>query len=200
MAILSNVDNNGGVIMIYTGSSPESIIASGVIPHVRFNMDRAADVKYVVCCQNAELDGATEPHNAAFLIGRVSDFSPPYSQGYRNIRISEYATILKRNVWNVKNPEISHLFFPGLRQAKVRLGRHTFQPIGSAPQGLRKTSQALRNQEPMKRQEIPADIRGDLRTFIANKLGVKVSQVNVTVTISKLTRFNGHSTSVSLAN
>lgn len=182
--MLNNVDNNGGVIMVYTGNSPESIISNGFVARVRLNINRTENVKYVVCCQNAELDGATEPHNAAFLIGVISGFSDADSNGYRNILISEYATILKRNLWNVRKKEISHLFFPGLRQAKIRLGRHSFEPVGSPPKGLKKPSQALQAAPvAMKRQEVSTDMQIELRNFIANRLGVKASQVNVTVTI-----------------
>ena len=64
----------GSVMMVFTGELPEEIIANGdVTTPLPFNLMRAENTKYVVCCQNAMIEGATELHNSAFLIGIVTD-------------------------------------------------------------------------------------------------------------------------------
>ena len=198
--ILNNGNDNGAVIMVYTGNSAETIIETGIVSDVRFNSGRMDNVKYVVCCQNAAIEGATAPHNAAFLIGIVSGYSDPDSNGYRNITISDYATIIKRGAWYARK-QTSHFFFSNLRQAKIRLGRYDFQPVGSMKpvkakrasvmatgRGLRKVDKFPVGQPPVETEtpqaSISASLEGDIRASIAGKLGVKVSQVNVTITIS----------------
>ena len=198
----------GSVMMVYTGESPAEIIKSGVVTTpLPFNLMRADGCKYVICCQNANIDGATELHNSAFLIGIVTDSNEAETNGKMmgvSLNISHYVLISKPDVWYAKR-QPSHFFFNSLAEAKIRLGRYDFTAIGKTPvivtskrskpamtsktvtgKGLRKVDKFPVDNVP---EENPSEIvtptmDSDFRSFIASKLGVKASQVNVTVTIS----------------
>ena len=201
----------GSVMMVFTGESPEQIIQSGVVTTpLPFNLVRSEGVKYVVCCQNANVDGATELHNSAFLIGIVDTCNAADRNGKLmgvSLNITHYVLISKRDAWYAKR-NVSHFFFASLAEAKIRLGRYDFTPI--VKQEKRPVIVTAKRPKPamasrtvtgkglVKRDKFPVDyspetveteivtptMDSDFRSFIASKLGVKASQVNVTVTIS----------------
>ena len=192
----------GSVMMVYTGESPEQIIKSGVVTTpLPFNLNRSENCKYVVCCQNANVDGATEPHNAAFLIGIVTSSNDAERNGKMmgvSLNISHYVLITKRDAWYAKR-NVSHFFFDSLTDAKIRLGRYDFTPISKTPvivtakrparittgRGLVKRDKfPVENVSETEQEVVTPNMDSDFRAFIASRLNVKPSQVNVTVTIS----------------
>ena len=122
----------GSVMMVFTGESPAQIIASGTVTTpLPFNLMRAENTKYVVCCQNAMIEGATELHNSAFLIGIVTDCNSAEINGRLmgvSLKISHYVLVSQPDKWYAKR-NVSHFFFNSLKDAKMRLGRYDFTPI-----------------------------------------------------------------------
>ena len=202
----------GSVMMVFTGESPEEIIRSGTVTTpLPFNLMRAENTKYVVCCQNAMIEGATELHNSAFLIGIVTDCNAAEINGRLmgvSLKISHYVLVSQPDKWYAKR-NVSHFFFDSLKDAKMRLGRYDFTPIERevkrsmivtakrpAPamatrvatgKGLRKVDKFPVTID-SEAEEIPEEISNydaaDIRAMVAKRLGLKPSQVNVNVTIT----------------
>lgn len=202
----------GSVMMVFTGETPEQIIRNGVVTtQMPFDLLRSENVKYVVCCQDATIEGSTEPHNAAFLIGIVSETFTAERNGKLmgvSLGISHYVLVTKRDAWYPRR-NVTHLFIRSLQDAKIRLGRYDFTPIEQAPKRATivtakrpasamasrvATGKGLRKVEKFpvtidtEGEEIAEDITNydanDIRALVAKRLGLKPSQVNVTVTIS----------------
>jgi hypothetical protein len=200
----------GSVMMVYTGESPAQIIKSGVVTTaLPFKLIRAENVKYVVCCQNAMIDGATELHNSAFLIGIVRDCNAADRDGILmgvSLNISHYVLVSKPNQWYAKrNP--SHFFFPSLAAARIRLGRYDFTPLvkqstvpmratpayamaAKSRKGLVKRAKFDAAQtmpeaasEPVSVTERKAFQGSDLRRLIADALNVDTSKVSGTIKV-----------------
>jgi len=198
----------GSVMMVYTGESPEQIIKSGVVTTaLPFKLTRAESVKYVVCCQNATVNGATEPHNSAFLIGIVRDCNATDNNGIMmgaSLNISHYVLMTKRNAWRAQR-QTSHFFFPTLTDAQIRLGRYDFTPIArqsykAAPsyavaakivgKGLRKTGKPVASgdaseaiAEPIGKAARKAFQGSDLRNLIADALNVDTSKISGSIKV-----------------
>ena len=202
----------GSVMMVFTGELPEEIIRSGTVTtSLPFNLMRAENTKYVVCCQNAMIEGATELHNSAFLIGIVTDCNAAEINGRLmgvSLKISHYVLVSQPDKWYAKR-NVSHFFFNSLKDAKMRLGRYDFTPIerevkrsmivtAKRPAPAMATRVATgkglvkRDKFPVtidsEAEEIPEEISNydanDIRAMVAKRLGLKPSQVNVNVTIT----------------
>ena len=201
----------GSVMMVFTGESPEEIIGSGTVTTpLPFNLMRAENTKYVVCCQNAMIEGATELHNSAFLIGIVTDCNAAEINGRFmgvSLKISHYVLVSQPDKWYAKR-NVSHFFFNSLKDAKMRLGRYDFTPIEREVNGdivtAKRPAPAMatrvatgkglvkRDKFPVtidsEAEEIPEEISNydanDIRAMVAKRLGLKPSQVNVNVTIT----------------
>jgi len=195
----------GSVMMIFTGESPAQIIKSGVVTTpLPFTLSRAEDCKYVVCCQDATVDGATEPHNAAFLIGIVTGSNAAERNGKLmgvSLNISHYVLITKRDAWYAKR-NVSHFFFPSLAKARIRLGRYDFTPIvkqstvpmRAAPayamaaksrKGLVKRGklEAVQPIPDASSEPVKTFHGSDLRNLISNALNVDSSKVSGTIKV-----------------
>jgi hypothetical protein len=93
-------------IIVFTARSPDRIISEGGSQAWVLNPARAKLCKWLVCTQNRrnpdyEFSDATEPHDAAFLVGRISGIEPSHEEGAEDrwiLRIGEAARIDKPEV------------------------------------------------------------------------------------------------------
>lgn len=116
-------------IVVLTARSPERIIAEGGSQAWVLNPVRAKQCKWLVCTQNRhhpdhKFSDATEPHGAAFLVGRISDIAQSPDEGDGNrwiVQISEFARVNMPDVW-------------GTRRNPVRYA--SLAELGIEPQGL----------------------------------------------------------------
>lgn len=95
-------------IMVMTARGPARLLAEGGTQAWVLNPTNARRHPYVVCVQNrhnGNWGGATEPHNMAFLIGRISSVNTsPEDPNRYIVRMSEYARIAVPVVWPGRNP------------------------------------------------------------------------------------------------
>ncbi len=94
-------------IVVFTARSPDRIVEEGGSQAWKLNPARAKLCKWLVCTQNRhnpdhEFSDATEPHGAAFLVGKVSGIapSPEGENGRWMVAISEYARIDMPDLWD----------------------------------------------------------------------------------------------------
>jgi hypothetical protein len=96
----------GEAIIVFTARSPDRIISEGGSQAWVLNPARAKLCKWLVCTQNRrnpdyEFSDATEPHDAAFLVGRISGIEPSHEESAEDrwiLRIGEAARIDKPEV------------------------------------------------------------------------------------------------------
>ena len=96
-------------IVVFTGESPERILAQGGTQAWALDSHRAGKCRYVVCTQNQNRGASigldpTEHHAEAFLVGKIDRLvrSQKHQRKKTNrfvIHISEYARISLPNVW-----------------------------------------------------------------------------------------------------
>jgi len=102
-------------IVVFTARSPERIIREGGSQAWVLNAARAKQCKWLVCTQNRnnrdhEFSDATQPHGAAFLLGKVSGVmkTEEESEDGRQrwlVTISKYALINVPEFWeHDRNP------------------------------------------------------------------------------------------------
>jgi hypothetical protein len=95
-------------IAVFTSRSPERVVREGGSQAWVLNPAHAKQCRWLVCTQNRhnpdhEFSDATEPHGAAFLIGKISGVvrAPDESAGDRwMVTISEYALVSQPGIWD----------------------------------------------------------------------------------------------------
>jgi hypothetical protein len=96
-----------GVISVFTYKSVETILADGGSQSWALDRVRASRCDYLVCCRNANnpaVEGV-EPHQSAFLVGKVKDVVPSdETEGRWKILISEFAHVDWPDQWSGRNP------------------------------------------------------------------------------------------------
>jgi len=101
------------VIVVFTARSPARIVAEGGSQAWVLNPAHAKLARWLICTQNRhnpdhEFSDATEPHGAAFLIGKISGVRRSTEDGAESrwmVEISEYALTNIPDVWKQwRNP------------------------------------------------------------------------------------------------
>lgn len=173
-------------IMVMTARGPARIKHEGGTQAWALNPDNARKHPYVVCVQNQHngpWGGATEPHNTAFLIGRVSSIEPSPERPERYIiRMSEYARIAVHVVWPGRNP----VRYVTLSDFGIDPSKLEFKPMPQPAKAQEETTDE--NGDPFA-PETPAATPNETMTGlipefqqnIASILGIQPSQVRITI-------------------
>jgi hypothetical protein len=131
------VSEDQDAIVVFTARSPERIIREGGSQAWVLNPVNARQCRWLVCTQNRhnqdfEFSDASEPHGAAFLIGKISSIvrAPDESAGDRwMIAISEFARVSVPGVWDHgRNP----VRYTSLEQLGINLNEILFEPMPAA--------------------------------------------------------------------
>lgn len=100
------MDNDVGVLVVFTAKSVDQILEAGGSQSWVLNEKSMRKVRYVVCTRNSdhqydeECGIRTEEHNAAFLVGKVSGMKKVDRRHDRDrylVEFSEYATVSRAN-------------------------------------------------------------------------------------------------------
>ena len=167
-------------IVVFTARSPERIISEGGSQAWVLNPARAKLCKWLVCTQNRrnpdyEFSDATEPHDAAFLVGKISGIKPSSEESAGDrwiIRIGEAARIDKPEVWkHWRNP----VRYMSLAELGIELEGLDFQPVVAAVM-----------QPPIKPEEAahwpPATLTiPEAKKALAATFGVRPEAVEITI-------------------
>ena len=91
-------------LVVFTGRGPARILQEGGSQAWVLDDRRARACEYIVCCQNrrdVDWAGASEPHGAAFLVGKVGNVVPAWdgAPGRFMVEIREFARIQIPNAW-----------------------------------------------------------------------------------------------------
>lgn len=125
-------------IVVFTARSPDRIVKEGGSQAWVLRPSTAKLAKWLVCTQNRhhpdhEFSDATEPHGAAFLVGKISGITKSLEEGCENrwlVEISEFARISKPDVWKWRNP----VHYTSLSELGIKVDDLKFEPIPSAKQ------------------------------------------------------------------
>jgi hypothetical protein len=140
-------------IVVFTARSPARIIEEGGSQAWVLNPARAKLCKWLVCTQNRhnpdhEFSDATEPHGAAFLVGKVSGVHQSIEEKAEDrwvIEISDYALVNIPDVWQAwRNPvrymsldelgiDVATLKFEPMPKKQEEGGRDDARPAAAAP-------------------------------------------------------------------
>ena len=121
-------------IVVFTARSLERILREGGSQAWVLNPVNARQCRWLVCTQNRhnpdhEFSDATEPHGAAFLIGKISGVvrAPDEEAGDRwMVTISQYARISVPNVWNHRRNPVR---YASLEELGINLNEIQFVPV-----------------------------------------------------------------------
>lgn len=126
-------------VVVFTARSPERIVKEGGSQAWVLHATRAKQCKWLVCTQNRnnpdhEFSDATEPHGAAFLVGKVSGVSETAEtskDGKRRflVTISEFARVDVPNVWGHDRNPVRYLSRADLEAKGINFDRLDFQPM-----------------------------------------------------------------------
>lgn len=120
-------------VTVFTARGPAVILREGGTQAWVLDPKRVRLCEFAVCTQNRgfkdDWGQATEPHQAAFMVGRISEVVPTPeldSQGRWLIRFSEYAEIHIPNAWpGSRNP----VWYTSLEDLGIDPASLTFQPM-----------------------------------------------------------------------
>ena len=121
-------------IVVFTARSLERILREGGSQAWVLNPVNARQCRWLVCTQNRhnpdhEFSDATEPHGAAFLIGKISGVvrAPDEEAGDRwMVTISQYARISVPNVWNHRRNPVR---YASLEELGINVNEMQFVPV-----------------------------------------------------------------------
>jgi hypothetical protein len=124
-------------IVVFTARSLERILREGGSQAWVLNPVNARQCRWLVCTQNRhnpdhEFSDATEPHGAAFLIGKISGVvrAPDEGAGDRwMVTISQYARISVPGVWNHRRNPVR---YASLDELGINLNEIQFIPMPEA--------------------------------------------------------------------
>lgn len=134
-------DTEKDTIVVFTARSPERIIAEGGSKAWVLNPVRAKQCRWLVCTQNRhhpdhQFSDATEPHGAAFLVGKISAIERAPDEGDGNrwiIQIGEVARINTLDVWGVRRNPVHYTSLAELGIAHKDL---LFEPLPENSESL----------------------------------------------------------------
>lgn len=168
-------------IAVFTARGPDRILREGGTQAWVLDPKRARLCEFAVCTQNRGFKDdwgyATEPHHAAFLIGRISEVVPSPERnedGRWLIRFSEYARVQIPDVWpGARNP----VWYTTLEELGIDPASLTFEPmpeVEAVPAGEAAEANQEEGQEPA--LTIP-----EAKRRLALTLGVDPSNIKIIV-------------------
>ena len=168
-------------IVVFTARSPGRIIDEGGSQAWVLNPVRAKLCRWLVCTQNRhnpdhEFSDATEPHGAAFLVGKISAIRQSSEEGARDrwiIEISEAARVNLPDVWqHWRNP----VRYVPLAELGIRVDDLEFQPVTGAEHSRAEEGRASPAPWP------PATLTiSEAKKALAATFGVKPDAVEITI-------------------
>jgi len=126
-------------VVVFTARSPGRVIEEGGSQAWVLNPARAKLCKWLVCTQNRhnpdhDFSDATEPHSAAFLVGKISAITRSEEEGSGDrwlIEMSEFARVEKPDVWKRwRNP----VRYVSLADIGIKVADLKFKPMPNAKQ------------------------------------------------------------------
>jgi hypothetical protein len=166
-------------VVVFTARSPGRIIEEGGSQAWVLNPARAKLCKWLVCTQNRHnpdhnFSDATEPHGAAFLVGRISAITQSQEEGSGDrwlIEMSEFARVDKPNVWKGwRNP----VRYVSLVDVGIKIADLEFEPMPKAKQTPASQAEAT----PLR----PATLTiADAKKALAATFGVKPEAVEISI-------------------
>ncbi|WP_127075993.1 hypothetical protein [Rhodomicrobium lacus] len=121
-------------VVVFTARSPDRIINEGGSQAWVLNPARAKLARWLVCTQNRhnpnyEFSDATEPHGAAFLVGRISGVRRSPEEGSEDrwiIEIGEFALVSVPDVWkHWRNP----VRYMSIKELSIDVKSLSFEPM-----------------------------------------------------------------------
>ena len=165
-------------IVVFSARSPGRIIKEGGSQAWVLNPARAKLCKWLIATQNRhnpdhDFSDATEPHGAAFLVGKISGIRPsPESEDRWIIEISEAARIDKPDVWqHWRNP----VRYVSLSELGIKVDGLEFKPVPSAQE-----EQVLRESRAISGPLATLTI-AEAKKALAATFGVKPDAVEITI-------------------
>lgn len=161
-------------LIVFTYRTVEQIKNEGGSQAWSLRPANARKCEYLVCTRNRyQPNAGTEPHQSAFLVGRISSVDVSPERGDRWIvRISEYALVSMPNVWpGSRNP----VWYSDLETLGIDPSKLDWEPM---PLG---GISAAANMAPLPDdggEELSVD---ELKAAVAAAYGVGIEQVEVTI-------------------
>jgi hypothetical protein len=169
-------------VMVFTARSPDRIVAEGGSQAWTLNPARAKLARWLVCTQNRhnpdhEFSDATEPHGAAFLVGKISGIKKSQEEGSEDrwiIEISEYARIIPPmlDAWEGWRNPIRYL---SLEDLKIDVTQLTFKKM-SEQTGQAKGGEASAGPVSTRMLTI-----AEAKKALAETYGVKPEAIEITI-------------------
>jgi hypothetical protein len=162
-------------VTVFTGRGPAAILREGGTQAWVLDPKRTRLCEFAVCTQNRKSKNhqwhPTEPHGAAFLVGRISEVvpSPEDREGRWLIRFSEYARVQIPDVWpGTRNP----VWYTTLEELKIDPAFLTFEPMPEV-------------EAPSAPDEPPSQIRPlnlvEAKQGLAAHFGVSMDDITITI-------------------
>ena len=167
-------------IVVFTARSPERIVREGGSQAWVLNAARAKQCAWLVCTQNRhnpdyEFSDATEPHGAAFLLGKVSGVRRAEEDNSGDrwlVTISEFARINVPDAWDHgRNP----VRYTSLEELGISLDGIEFQPMPQTG-----TASSLTAMKPAE-SSVPMLTIAEAKKALAATFGIKPEAVEITI-------------------
>lgn len=135
-------------IVVLTVEGAAAILSAGGSQAWRLNVGRATESEFLVCIQNGNKGewgstwgSPTEPHNTAFLIGRITEIVPSPKDAERwLIKIGEYARISVPGVWQAWRYPVRYLSLEELGIDPAKLTWETMPDVAETPEPEEETA------------------------------------------------------------
>ena len=177
-------------IVTFTARSPQRLVREGGSQAWVLNAVRAKQCTWLVCTQNRnnrdyEFTDATQPHGAAFLVGKVSGVEETEEESEDGkkrylVTISEYSLIDIPDFWGHERNPVRYLSRSDLERKGIEFNALEFKPM--PPQ----TSAATPVQSaPLLQSGDPGGVVlmtiADARKGLAATFGVKPEAIEITI-------------------
>lgn len=135
--------SDNGVLVVFTAKTADQILELGGTQSWVLNERSMRNVDYVVCTRNsdrrydAECGERTEPHNSAFLVGRVTGLTKVDHRNGRDrfrVNISHYSLVSVPNfrAGSTRNP-VTYSDVGQCRQNGIHIDALDFVPVPPTP-------------------------------------------------------------------
>jgi hypothetical protein len=129
-------------IVVLTVEGTAAILSAGGSQAWRLNVGHARKSEFLVCVQNGHKGqwgktwgSPTEPHNTAFLIGRITEIVPSrIDLGRWLIKIGEYARISVPGVWQAWRYPVRYLSLEELEIDPAELTWEAMPDVAETPE------------------------------------------------------------------
>jgi hypothetical protein len=156
------------VLLVQSHKANRVLIGIGGTKAWRLNPQRVLKCKYVVVCRLAtpmDEETQSDPHRAAYLVGKVRDVIPaPGEPGRWFVRFSDYSEVLIPNIFPGQRSPVAYKTIDDLQNLGLDPSALLFQPVPTQEKVVRRP--------PMEEAVAAA----------AGILGVPVSRVTITIT------------------